>query len=160
MENPTRRRFHIGAILSLWGAICAALGIPTLAYLLVPGEPTKEDDWVELGGTAQLQPNVPVEMTFHRSRKDGWKVASEKSTAWVVKLPGGSIAAYGPQCTHLGCAYHWDEGQRAFVCPCHTSLFAIDGKVTGGPAPRPLDRFDVKVANNKLLIGKLRETKA
>ena len=82
-------------------------------------------------------------MFFRRNRVDGWKVISEKSTAWVVKQADNSVVAFGPQCTHLGCAYHWEEGKNEFLCPCHTSLFAIDGKVvvrSGAAAARPLRR--------------------
>jgi len=96
-------------------------------------------------------------MTFRRNRVDGWKVTSEKATAWVVKQAGNSIVAFGPQCTHLGCAYHWDEGKNEFICPCHNSLFSIDGKVMGGPARRPLDRYETRVDGRKLLVGRLVE---
>jgi len=65
------------------------------------------------------------------------------------------VTAFAPQCTHLGCAYHWDESSHNFICPCHTSAFSIDGKVLAGPAPRPLDRYTVKVEGNKLQIGPL-----
>ena len=98
-------------------------------------------------------------MAFRRNRMDGWKVISEKGTAWVVKQADNSIVAFGPQCTHLGCAYHWEEGKSDFLCPCHSSVFGIDGKVVSGPAPRPLDRFDTQVKGSKLLLGKLRQSK-
>lgn len=160
VENTSRRTFYTSVIYGLWGVITAALGAPALVYLFFPPKATKEDEWVEIGDVTKLQPKVPVEMVFRRNRKDGWKVFSEKSTAWVVKLADNRVVAYGPQCTHLGCAYHWDNGKNEFLCPCHSSLFALDGKVSAGPAPRPLDRFDIKVENNKLLIGKLRETQA
>jgi menaquinol-cytochrome c reductase iron-sulfur subunit len=65
------------------------------------------------------------------------------------------VVAYGPQCTHLGCAYHWEEAKSQFVCPCHTTLFSIDGKVISGPAPRPLDRFSTKIEGTKVLVGDL-----
>jgi menaquinol-cytochrome c reductase iron-sulfur subunit len=159
-SETTRRGFHTGVIFTLGGLISAGLGLPALVYLLFPPKGRRADDWIEIGNVNQLQPNTPVEMTFRRTRKDGWKIISEKTTAWVIKTANEQIVAYGPQCTHLGCAYHWEQGKGQFLCPCHTSLFAADGKVTAGPAPRPLDRFDVKVENNKLLIGKLRESKA
>jgi nitrite reductase/ring-hydroxylating ferredoxin subunit len=75
-------------------------------------------------------------------RIDGWRILSEKSTAWAVKLDNGEVIAFAPQCTHLGCAYHWDDPKKQFLCPCHSSVFSIDGKVISGPAPRPLDRYD------------------
>jgi menaquinol-cytochrome c reductase iron-sulfur subunit len=63
------------------------------------------------------------------------------------------VIAFAPQCTHLGCAYHWDEKANNFLCPCHTSTFSIDGKVLTGPAPRPLDRLVTKIDQGKILIG-------
>jgi len=96
------------------------------------------------------------ELTYRRTRIDGWKVISEKSTAWVVKTAGNQVTAFGPQCTHLGCAYHWEDAKGEFLCPCHTSLFSIEGKVMSGPAPRPLDRYETKLNGSKLLLGKLR----
>jgi menaquinol-cytochrome c reductase iron-sulfur subunit len=96
-------------------------------------------------------------MTFRRNRVDGWKILSEKSTAWVVRQADNSVVAFGPQCTHLGCAYHWEDNKDQFLCPCHSSVFGVDGKVVSGPAPRPLDRYDVKVQGSKLLLGGLRK---
>ncbi len=155
-HETTRRTFLTGAIYALWGVIAAALGIPAAVYLLLPPKARKPLEWVDAGDTARLAPDAPVEMMFRRNRVDGWKVISEKSTAWVVKQADGKIVAFGPQCTHLGCAYHWDEGKHEFLCPCHSSVFSIDGKVVSGPAPRPLDRYETRVEGNKLIIGPLR----
>jgi len=154
----SRRRFFIGAIYALWAAIAATLGLPALIYLLLPPKARKEEQWVEAGDVTRLSPGAPVELSFRRNRVDGWRVISEKSTAWVVKQPDNSIVAFGPQCTHLGCAYHWEDKRGQFLCPCHTSLFNSDGNVAGGPAPRPLDRYEVKVQGTKLLLGALRKS--
>jgi menaquinol-cytochrome c reductase iron-sulfur subunit len=147
-------------IFGLWGTITAALSVPALIYLFFPPKVQREEEWFEIGDVRKLENQVPVEMVFRRNRKDGWKVTSERSTAWVVKSADNQVVAYGPQCTHLGCAYHWDESKSEFLCPCHSSIFSLEGKVVAGPAPRPLDRYDVKVENNKVLIGKLREAQA
>jgi menaquinol-cytochrome c reductase iron-sulfur subunit len=159
-ESPSRRRFQIGAIYGMMAAISAAIGLPTLAYLLIPGKVHKKDDWIEVGDLTRITPGVPFELTFRRNRVDGWKVISEKSTAWVVKTADNQVTAFGPQCTHLGCAYHWEQDKKEFLCPCHTSLFTIDGKVAAGPAPRPLDRYQTRVDGNKLFLGKLQESKS
>ena len=156
-EGTSRRNFYVVAIYALWGTISAALGLPALVYLLFPPKAKKADEWIEIGDVGRLTPNSPVELTFRRTRIDGWKVISEKSTAWVVKSAGNQVTAFGPQCTHLGCAYHWEDAKGQFLCPCHTSLFASDGKVMAGPASRPLDRYQTKLNGSKLLIGKLQE---
>ena len=158
-DNGDRRSFFLTVIYGLWAAIAAALSIPAAIYLLLPPRLRKEQDWAEAGDTAKMAPNSPVEMVFRRNRIDGWRLLSEKSTAWAVKLDSGQVVAFAPQCTHLGCAYHWDDPKKQFLCPCHTSVFSIDGKVVSGPAPRPLDRFESKVQNNKLLLGEIRESK-
>jgi menaquinol-cytochrome c reductase iron-sulfur subunit len=138
-----------GAIIGL------ALAIPSALYLLSPPKPKRESDWVDAGDISSLAPNVPAEISFRQKRTDGWREISEKRTAWVVKTDSG-LVAFGPQCTHLGCAYHWDDAKTQFVCPCHTTLFSIDGKVLSGPAPRPLDRYDTRLNGKNLLLGPLR----
>lgn len=155
---PSRRRFYLTIIYGLWAIMSAALAGPALIYLLLPPRLRKEQQWVDAGDVSKLEPNVPVEMVFRKNRLDGWKLSSEKQTAWVVKLAGQNVVAYGPQCTHLGCAYHWDERKSEFLCPCHNSVFSIDGKVVSGPAPRPLDRYSSKIENGKLLLGEVHES--
>jgi menaquinol-cytochrome c reductase iron-sulfur subunit len=154
-DGISRRNFYVGAIYSLGAAIAAALGIPAVVYLLLPPKIRPVDQWVEVGDITSLGPDSPTEMTFRRNRTDGWKVNSEKATTWVVKHADNSITAFGPQCTHLGCAYHWDEGKTEFICPCHNSFFSIDGKVIAGPAPRPLDRYETRIDGKRLLVGRL-----
>jgi len=158
-DSSDRRTFFLTVIYGLWAAIGAALSLPAAIYLFLPPKLRKEKEWVEAGDVAKMTPNSPVEMVFRRNRVDGWRILSEKSTAWAVKMDSGDIVAFAPQCTHLGCAYHWDEPKKQFLCPCHTSVFSIDGKVVSGPAPRPLDRFEAKVENNKLLLGEIHEFK-
>ena len=156
-ENNDRRAFFLTMVYGLWAAMGAAVSIPAVAYLLLPPKLRKETEWDEAGDVTRMVPNSPVEMVFRRNRVDGWRIESEKTTAWAVKLDSGQIIALEPQCTHLGCAYHWDDSRKQFLCPCHTSVFSVDGKVLEGPAPRPLDRYEAKVENNKLLVREAME---
>src|ERR1700760_2203389 len=118
--TSTRRAFHLAVIYVLGGIISLAMAIPTAVYLLVPPRKRNDSKWIDAGDISQLTPGMPVEMSFQESRLDGWRLVTEKKTAWVVKQPDNKIVAFGPQCTHLGCAYHWEAGQGQFVCPCHT----------------------------------------
>jgi menaquinol-cytochrome c reductase iron-sulfur subunit len=130
-----------------------ALAAPATAYLLVADDSKQRDSFVEAANLTQLKIGKPEEVRFERTRVDGWRSFQEKAIAWVVRTSQDKVVAYSPQCTHLGCAYHWEESGGQFVCPCHGSRFSIDGKVLAGPASRPLDRYPVQVENSKLLIG-------
>lgn len=158
MESKTgRRTFHLSFIYGLWGLITAALSVPAVAYLLFPPKRRQNADFVEAADLTQLALKQPEEVVFRRNKVDGWKISSEKDTAWVVRLSESEVVAFAPQCTHLGCAYHWDERRDHFVCPCHTSAFSIDGRVLTGPAPRALDRYETKVEGGKLLLGAVKK---
>jgi menaquinol-cytochrome c reductase iron-sulfur subunit len=153
-QGPSRRGFHTSIIYGLWAVISGALSLPAAIYLMVPPKSKKNDSsWIEAGDITQLKPGVPEEVVFRRNRLDGWKVTSEKSTAWVIKKNENEVIAFTPQCTHLGCAYSYDDKNKEFLCPCHTSTFGLDGTVLTGPAPRALDRYEVKLAGTKLLLG-------
>ena len=152
-QETTRRSFYTAFIYVLGGLISAALALPAAVYLLFKPNQSNQAQWVEAADLNQLQIKKPEEVVFHRKRIDGWRTVNEKTTAWVVKLDDQNVVAYSPNCTHLGCAYHWDAQQRDFICPCHTSAFSIDGKVLAGPAPRPLDRYVTRIESGKLLIG-------
>jgi quinol---cytochrome c reductase iron-sulfur subunit, bacillus type len=159
-QGSTRRAFHLAVVYVLGALIGLAMAIPTILYLLVPPKPRKQSGFIDAGDISQLTPGIPVAVSFQESRLDGWRLETEKKTAWVVQEPStNKIVAFGAQCTHLACAYHWEMTSSTFVCPCHGSVFAIDGKVLDGPAPRPLDRYLTKIENNRLQIGELQQSK-
>jgi quinol---cytochrome c reductase iron-sulfur subunit, bacillus type len=157
-ETLARRAFYLTFIYSLWGLITAALAIPAAIYLLIPAKSNKRGNWLEVGDLDRLSPQQPEELVYRRTEVDGWKVSSVKSTVWAVKQADNRVVVFSPRCTHLGCAYHWDEAHHYFLCPCHTSIFSINGAVLSGPAPRPLDRYAVKLVSGKILIGALEKS--
>jgi menaquinol-cytochrome c reductase iron-sulfur subunit len=73
----------------------------------------------------------------------------------VVARGEDNYTVFSPICTHLGCAYNWNEERSRFECPCHNSVFDIEGRVVSGPAPRPLDTYEVKVEGERLFVGAL-----
>ena len=75
---------------------------------------------------------------------------------WIVRSQryNGEDILYALQsvCTHLGCPPNWLEGEQKFKCPCHGSGFYISGVNFEGPAPRPLERFKVTLADDGQII--------
>ncbi len=58
------------------------------------------------------------------------------------------IVALKSVCTHLGCTPNWLDGEQKFKCPCHGSGFYKDGINFEGPAPRPLERYAIRLADD------------
>jgi cytochrome b6-f complex iron-sulfur subunit len=70
---------------------------------------------------------------------------------WVVNTEYNGepqIFALKSVCTHLGCTPNWLETEQKFKCPCHGSGFYKDGINFEGPAPRPLERYAIRRADD------------
>ena len=61
------------------------------------------------------------------------------------------IYALASVCTHLGCTPSWLDGEQKFKCPCHGSGFYMSGINFEGPAPRPLERVGIRIAEDGML---------
>jgi cytochrome b6-f complex iron-sulfur subunit len=90
-----------------------------------------------------------------------WK---EKFGVWIVRTPDDLVAhasgfyALLSTCTHLGCTPNYLSAEGKFKCPCHGSGFRLTGINFEGPAPRPLERARVVLAEDgQILIDKSRK---
>lgn len=151
----SRRALTVRGIYGLASIMGIALSAPAAMYIFTPPRSEKESAWVDAGIIDDLRADTPQQIPVLRVRFDAWKLRTERDSAWIVKNPDGKLIAFSPRCTHLGCAYRWDTRSKTFKCPCHGSSFSMTGAVISGPAPRPLDRYHVKVEGNRLWLGKL-----
>jgi len=74
-----------------------------------------------------------------------------KFGVWIVNTEYEGvrqIVALKSVCTHLGCTPNWLDAEQKFKCPCHGSGFYIDGVNFEGPAPRPLERYAIRLADD------------
>ncbi len=70
---------------------------------------------------------------------------------WIVREDRGIYALFA-KCTHLGCTPRWLKSDDKFKCPCHGSGFYRSGINFEGPAPRPLERVRVSLAEDGQLL--------
>jgi cytochrome b6-f complex iron-sulfur subunit len=90
-----------------------------------------------------------------------WK---EKFGVWIVRTAedidqhASGFYALLVTCTHLGCTPNYLSAESKFKCPCHGSGFRVTGVNFEGPAPRPLERARIVLADDgQLLVDKSRK---
>lgn len=131
----TRREFFSwgsAGMVALWSAIGVSLG--AVVRFLTPSVFYEPPQSFKIGNPGDFSFGPPTFLSdqkiyVFRDREKGFAVASAV-------------------CTHLGCTVKYFEDDARFHCPCHGSVFASDGKVTHGPAPRPLEWFEVSLARD------------
>lgn len=70
---------------------------------------------------------------------------------YVTNYQGGLRALY-QKCPHLGCRVPFCSSSQRFECPCHGSVYNLIGEYVEGPAPRGMDRFEIKIQNDRVVV--------
>jgi menaquinol-cytochrome c reductase iron-sulfur subunit len=150
--DGTRRTFFQWVTRAAAGLIGLSLAVPLVGYVISPALKRREQHWVEVGGLDELTPGEPKQLDYVVTAQDGYVETTTHKAIWAVKQHDAQLTVFSPMCTHLGCGYRWAAGDRKFKCPCHGSVFDIDGRVLGGPAPRQLDTLPAKTENGRLFV--------
>ncbi len=117
---------------TLWSAVAVSFG--AVVRFMVPDVFYEPPQLFKIGAPADFPFGPP---TF---------LVSEKIFVFRDREKGFSVAS--AVCTHLGCTVNYFPRDNDFHCPCHGSIFAISGKVLHGPAPRPLNWFEITLARD------------
>ncbi len=150
--SDSRRRFLGYAIGGVAGAITLGYAIPLINYVVEPSLVKEQPEWSKVGYIREIEPDSPGSLNFLALTKAGWMEKKVERDVWVVRHGDDTVTVFSPVCPHLGCGYRWDPADRKFKCPCHASVFGIDGRVQGGPAPRDLDTLPSKVEGGILYV--------
>jgi cytochrome b6-f complex iron-sulfur subunit len=135
-----RREFFLRLALG-WLTFAAATGgaLTALFAFMVPRVDFTRMEVFKAGPPSNFPPRT-VDESFKASRR-----------CWIVN-DGTKIFAISSICTHLGCTPNWMENERKFKCPCHGSGFTMQGINFEGPAPVPLRRFEVSLADDGQIV--------
>jgi cytochrome b6-f complex iron-sulfur subunit len=68
----------------------------------------------------------------------------------VLRSSASQMLAFDARCPHLGCAV--SGAQNLLICPCHGSLFNLDGSVKLGPAVLPLTPLQVTFDGTQVVV--------
>lgn len=90
-------------------------------------------DWLQGGEVSAPDRIPPGEGALIR---DGLKLMA------VHRADDGKLTFLSAACPHMGCAVHWNSGEKSWDCPCHGSRFDIEGNVLHGPSAAPLAKVE------------------
>jgi len=143
--GSTRRGVLAAVFGSMLGLGCTALGLAgglwafATGRFLFPNVVTEPPNKFKVGFPGDYPPGH-VE-TRYKEQYGVWVVhASYRGTPQIYALR--------TVCTHLGCITIWQANEQQFKCPCHGSGFYKDGVNFEGPAPRPLERHAIRIADD------------
>ena len=133
--GPTRREVLAGAGLLAGAGVLAACGVGSSGGGRGPGGQST--------GPLAAVANIPV----------GGAVAAtlDGQPILLTQAKAGTIVGLSAICTHQGCTALPRGGQ--LLCPCHGSIYALDGSNVSGPAPAPLPPVAVHVVGGEVLGG-------
>ena len=150
-NNSTSRRNFFKIISGVFtGFIAITLGIPMIESLVGTISKKKDKVYSKIAPINAIPIEKPVNLPFVMTVEDAFIKNIQPENVWAVKKSDSETTVFSPICPHLGCRYQWYEKEKLFICPCHHSVFNIDGKVVSGPAPRSLDTLLEKNKNNYL----------
>jgi len=135
-EEDRRTFLNIG-----WGGLVAVGALWTLAFarFMYPNVLREPPSRFKVGFPSDFAPGTVT--TKFKAQFGVWIVNAEYNGEQ-------QLVALKSVCTHLGCTPNWLEAEQKFKCPCHGSGFYEDGINFEGPAPRPLERYAIQVADD------------
>jgi len=140
-----RRNFFEKFVGGLFGGTALAFFAPALAYLF----PNKN-----FGATGREFSEPSGQLISANSIPDGGsKIGMLNNKPALVLRHNGELTALSAVCTHLGCVVAFNAGANTFQCPCHGGKYDRDGKVIAGPPPQPLQRLNIKVEDDKIILA-------
>lgn len=162
--DPPRRNFFKQL---LTGVLSVVVGlVPALAGVLVIFDPMRRKSAapgaaLRVTRLGSLPPDeVPRRFQVFADRVDAWNTYKNIPVGAIYLRRGKDdrITAFNASCPHAGCSVGFSAEKGHFICPCHDSLFDLDGRIANAtsPSPRPLDALEVEVRNEDEVWVKFR----
>jgi cytochrome b6-f complex iron-sulfur subunit len=133
-----------------WGSITVVCGVGAISTLrfMYPRVLFEPPAYFNIGFPNQFSISDQVDSHGVSMVILKWK---KSHRTWIV-LEKEKMYAIFAKCTHLGCTPSWYEDDRTYKCPCHGSQYYSNGVNFFGPAPRPMDRFKISLAEDGQIV--------
>lgn len=139
---PGRRKLVQALLGGGLGASILSFLYPALRFMMPPASAESAVNQASAGKAAELKANTGKIFNFG------------SRPALLVHTASGEWRAFSAVCTHLNCTVQYREETQQIWCACHNGLYDLNGKVIGGPPPRPLEEYTVHVQGDEVVVAK------
>lgn len=150
----TRRDFTTQLLAGLLGALVMFIPLVTgILFLLDPltrkRKGATDDGFLKVTTLDALPADgTPVRMQVIKDITDAWNFFPRQPVGGVyLRKIGDQVLAFNQTCPHLGCAIDYRQAMQAFYCPCHASIFSLDGEKQNVVPPRSMDSLIAEIRN-------------
>lgn len=155
-SNNERRAFFKKALAVCCGgaAVLAPVGAGMAVFLDPLRRKAESSKAIRVTTLDSLpEDGVPRKFPVLASRTDAWNKFNQVpiGAVYLRRTADGKIDAFNVACPHAGCYVDFVPEQEHFLCPCHNSTFAVNGRINDphSPSPRGLDTLVVEIRNKK-----------
>ena len=159
-ETVSRRRFMTRTTHTAGAVAAAAFTLPALGFAIGPVFDRAPDSWQDVGAISRFTDSdyMPEVITIEpgigeAGRSIAYVRKHNETIDGPVKDRYDHVIAISSRCVHVGCPVRYVATAQSFICPCHGGVYDFRGIRSGGPPPRPLDRFYTLIRNDHVLIG-------
>ena len=139
----TRRSFLDWFLATSVGALLVSVCYPVARYLVPPKVEESTSRTVTLSIKPEgVKPNSGQIFRFG------------SQPGILVRTTAGDLRAFSAVCTHLACIVQYRPDLEHIWCACHNGHFDLNGKNIGGPPPRPLEKYEVNVRADRVVVSK------
>jgi cytochrome b6-f complex iron-sulfur subunit len=134
-----RRKILKSSLAVLGTTALVSLGYPVTRFVIPPTE--KNNDERVTIDKKEIPPGAAKEVTF------------QGTPIIIINRKESGFIALSRVCGHLGCLVGYDKFQSKLVCPCHAGAFNLEGQVISGPPSNPLNRYDIQLTSQHIILG-------
>ena len=169
MDNtipPNRRSFFKEASAILIGGLATV--VPLVSGIIVFFDPlrrkTRTSDFTFVAPLSALpEDGLPRKFPVIADHTDAWnKLPPSPIGAVYLRRVGQGVEAFNVVCPHAGCFVDFVAEKKGYLCPCHNSMFALDGKISDrrSPSPRAMDKLIAEIRNGTEIWVKFQNFRA
>jgi cytochrome b6-f complex iron-sulfur subunit len=156
VKAMNRRDFFRRSLITSVLIFGAEFGLGTIAFLwpnLRGGFGSK----INAGSVADIKDQLSAGSPVYNGAGRFYLVPWDGTPTPEADYPSQGVTADGimplyQRCVHLGCRVPFCNSSKWFECPCHGSKYNLAGEYRLGPAPRGLDRFQMTIEGDQVIV--------